>query len=78
MDSFIKALDDLPLWLKIVLALPMLDIVWGVYRIIKSVIKSNALGIVIGVLFIIFASFPIAIFDIIYLILYKRSVWWLD
>ena len=71
-------MDDLPLWLKVVLALPMFDVVWGIYRVVKSAAKQNVVGIVIGVLFVLFGAFPIAIFDIIYLILYNKSVWWID
>ena len=71
-------MEDLPLWLKVVLALPVLDIVWAVYRIIKSALKNNVVGILIGVLFIVLGLFPVAIFDIVYLILYKKNVWWID
>lgn len=71
-------MEDLPLWLKVVLALPALDIVWAVYRIIKSALKNNVVGILIGVLFIVLGLFPVAIFDIVYLILYKKNVWWID
>ena len=78
MKAFCKAMEDLPLWLKVVLALPVLDIVWAVYRIIKSALKNNVVGILIGVLFIVLGLFPVAIFDIVYLILYKKNVWWID
>ena len=78
MKAFCKAMEDLPLWLKVVLALPALDIVWAVYRIIKSASKNNVVGILIGVLFIVLGLFPVAIFDIVYLILYKKNVWWID
>ena len=78
MKAFCKAMEDLPLWLKVVLALPALDIVWAVYRIIKSALKNNVVGILIGVLFIVLGLFPVAIFDIVYLILYKKNVWWID
>ena len=78
MKSFCKALEDFPLWVKVILALPALDIIWAVYRICKSAMKNNTVGIIIGVLFIILGIFPVAIFDIIYLVLYKKNVWWID
>ena len=71
-------MEELPLWAKIVLALPALDIIWAVYRIIKSAIKNNVVGILIGVLFIVLGLFPVAVFDIIYLVLYQKNVWWID
>ena len=78
MESFIKAMDELPLWAKIVLAIPMLDVIWAVYRILKSVSAKNVLGIVLGAVCALFAAFPVAIFDIIYLAVKKESVWWID
>ena len=71
-------MEELPLWAKIVLALPALDIIWAVYRIVKSAIKNNVVGILIGVLFIVLGLFPVAVFDIIYLVLYQENVWWID
>ena len=71
-------MEELPLWAKIVLALPALDIIWAVYRIVKSAIKNNVVGILIGVLFIVLGLFPVAVFDIIYLVLYQKNVWWID
>ena len=37
MKGFVKWMDEAPLWLKIVFALLVLDLVWAVYRIIKGV-----------------------------------------
>ena len=53
MAKFITAMDDLPLILKIILALPMLDIVWSVYRIVRSVNNNSIFGIVLGVIILI-------------------------
>ena len=41
MKGFVKWMDDAPLWLKIVFALPVLDIIWAVYRIIKGAAYGN-------------------------------------
>ena len=78
MDNFIKSMDELPLIAKVILAIPMLDIVWGIYRICKSVKKNNTVGIVLGVIFVLLGFLPIAIFDIVYLLLKQESVWWID
>ena len=49
MEEFRKFLDELPIVLKIILALPFLDgIVYGIYRICKG----TTAGIVLGVLWI--------------------------
>lgn len=41
MKELIKAFDDLPLIVKVILCIPCLDIVWSVYKICKSADKSN-------------------------------------
>ena len=38
--NFVKAMDNLPFILKLILALPGLDIVWGIYRLVKGVAKK--------------------------------------
>ena len=53
MKSFIDAMEKLPLLVKVLLAFPFLDIVWVVYRIIRSVDKQNWVGVLIAVIFII-------------------------
>ena len=52
-NSFISAIDDLPLIVKIILCIPALDIVWGIYRIVKGYTTKNILMLVIGILWIV-------------------------
>ncbi len=75
MKDFIKALDELPLLVKIILALPVIDIVWVIYRIIKSVASENTLGIVLGVLLLIIGMPFLWLIDIITLIVYNKVLW---
>ena len=77
MSDIIKAIDDLPLWLKIVLALPGIDIVWVVYRIIKSASKQNVIGILIGVLLIVIWIPFLWLIDILCLA-FIGKVFWID
>ena len=65
MKDFIKAMDDLPLILKIILALPALDIVWGIYRIVKGVAYKNVVTLIFGILWIIPGSVICWILDIV-------------
>ena len=67
MKSFIKAMDELPLVLKIILAIPMLDIVWAIYRIIKGVAYKNVVTLIAGILWIIPGSVFCWILDIVFL-----------
>lgn len=77
MKSLIKAMDELPYWLKVVLCLPFADIVWSVYKICRSLDKKNVLGIVLGVLTIFPGAAFIWVIDII-TVLVNKKVWWLD
>ena len=78
MQKFCDTLDSFPLWLKIIIAIPFLDIVWAVYRIFKSIMVKNWFGVVIAGICVFLGLFPVAIFDIIYLAIKKDKVWWLD
>ena len=70
MKDLIKAIDNLPKLIKLILCIPVLDIIWAIYRIIKGVTKNNALLVVIGILWIVPGSMFGWIFDIITVILY--------
>lgn len=75
MDNFIKTVDDLPLIVKIILALPVIDIVWVVYRIIKSAQKQSMFGVVLGIIMIIVGIPFLWLIDIISLIVCNKVLW---
>lgn len=77
MKSFIKAIDDLPLIVKIILCIPVLDFVWSIYKLFKSIEKNNVVGIIIAAVLLVFGCWFVWIIDIVTLIL-KGQVWWLD
>ena len=77
MRDLIKAFDELPLIVKVILCIPMLDIVWSIYKICRSANKSNVVGIVLGVLTIVPGAFFIWIIDLVTVLMNNR-VWWLD
>ena len=37
----VKWFEKAPVWLKVVFALPLLDIIWGIFRIVKGATKGN-------------------------------------
>lgn len=77
MKEFIATLDKLPIWLKIVLALPIFDIIWVIYRIIRSAHKQSTFGIILGVLLVVIGIPFLWLIDII-TILVKGNVFWID
>ena len=75
MKDFLKGLETMPLLVKIILALPALDIVWGIYRIVAAVDKKNMPGLIVSIILIFI---PITwIFDIV-MILLTGNVWKFD
>jgi len=72
--ELIKAFDGLPKIVKIIFALPFLDIVWAVYRIIKGGCTNNAVMLVVGILWIVLGSTITWVLDIVFLILDKQPL----
>ena len=77
MKSFIKAIDDLPTLVKLILALPGLDIVWVIYRLLRSLVKNNILGVIVAVVAIVVGLPWLWLVDI-FCILLNGKVWWVD
>ncbi len=75
MKGFVKAMDNLPKLVKIILALPVLDIVWAVYRLCRSISKHSTLGIVLAIIMIIVCPVLFWLVDIITIILSNRVLW---
>ena len=77
MKNFIDAMEKLPLWAKIIFALPALDIIWVVYRMAKSIDKNNTIGIVLSIVLIIVGIPFLWLVDIITLLI-SNYVLWID
>lgn len=75
MKGLIKAFDGLPKWLKVILALPVLNIVWGFYRLARSISKGSVLGIVLAVIMLFVCPTLFWVVDIITLVLMNRVLW---
>ena len=67
MKEFLNSLDSMPLLVKLILALPALDIVWSIYRIVSAVYKKNTPALIVSVVLLFI---PITwIFDIVMVLL---------
>jgi hypothetical protein len=76
MKNFIKAIEELPWIVKLILCIPMLDIVWTIVRLCRSIVANNTVGIVVAVILFFFAPF-VWLIDLICVIL-KGKIWWFD
>ncbi|MBQ4096788.1 MAG: hypothetical protein IJC62_01370 [Clostridia bacterium] len=75
MKDIIKAFDNLPLIVKIILALPGIAIIWQIYRLIKSLNDGNVLGIILAIVLLVAGPTFFWIIDLVCIIL-KGNVWW--
>ena len=71
-NSFVSKMDKLPWIVKLILCLPILDISWVIYRIIKGVTRGKLLPIIGGILWIIPGGIICWVIDFISTILYGR------
>lgn len=75
MKGLIKAFDGLPKIVKFILALPVLDIVWAIYRLCRSLNKGNVLGIVLAVIMLFVCPTIFWLVDMITIVLMNRVLW---
>lgn len=75
MKGLVKAFDNMPKLLKVILALPVLDIVWAIYRLCRSVAKKSTLGIVLAVIMLFVCPAVFWLVDIITIILFNKVLW---
>ena len=74
MKDLVKAFDKLPWIVKLILSLPVLDIVWAVYRICKGLATKNTLMLIVGILWIIPGAPLLWLVDFISVIVAKKPV----
>lgn len=77
MKGIIKGFEGLPKIVKVILALPVLDIVWAFYRLCRSLHRNNALGTVLAIVMLFVCPALFWLVDII-TILVANKVLWID
>ena len=77
MESLIKAIDNLPKIVKLILCIPAIAIIWVVYRLCRSLQKQNMVGVILAIV-LIFVGIPFMWLIDLLCILFKGSVWWID
>ena len=74
MKDVVKAFDDLPWIVKLILCLPVLDLAWAIYRICKGVETKNTVMLVVGILWIFIGTTITWLIDLICTIVWKKPV----
>lgn len=75
MKGLIKWFDDAPKLIKIILALPVINLCWSVYRICKSISSGNILALVLAILLLIAGPTIWWIVDIVAIVLTGHIFW---
>ncbi|MBQ1942534.1 MAG: hypothetical protein II368_02670 [Clostridia bacterium] len=73
MKDIVKQLNDLPFILKLILCIPVLDIVWSVGRVLNALAKKNLVWTIIGVLTIFPGAAFMWLVDIILVIMRGKA-----
>lgn len=74
MKGLVKWFDNAPIWLKVILALPGLDIIWAVYRIVKGAAYGKMGLVIIGILWILLGWAILWIIDIVSIVIKKHPI----
>ena len=72
MKDLVKSFDKMPWIAKLLLCLPILNIAWAIYRIVKGSETKNTLMLVAGVFWIFLGSTILWLVDLICTIIYKK------
>ena len=72
MKELINAFDNLPLIVKLILAIPALDIVWAIYRIVRALDEKDTVALIIAII-LLFVPFMWLV-DILCIAL-KGGIW---
>ena len=75
MKGMVKWFENAPIWLKIIFALPGLDIIWAIFRIVKGAAYGKLGLVLIGIVWIILGWAALWIIDIVSIIIKKHPIW---
>lgn len=75
MKGLIKWFDDAPKIIKIILALPVINICWSVYRLCKSIESGNVLALVLAIILLVAGPAIWWIVDIVAILLTGSILW---
>lgn len=78
--AFVKWMDSQSKLVKILFCLPVIDILWGIYRILKEtcVKQINAVRLVLAIAWVIWAGFIGWLLDLVCIILFDHICWFQD
>ena len=67
--EYIKWMEGQSKIVKILFALPFLDIVWAIYRLVKAILAKDTMSIVVAIIILVLAPYFWWIIDLVFIIL---------
>ena len=72
MKNLVKSFDNLPLIIKLILCLPVINLAWAIYRIAKGASENRPSILITGILWIFLGTTVLWIVDLICTIIWKK------
>ncbi|MBE5740961.1 MAG: hypothetical protein E7351_00280 [Clostridiales bacterium] len=74
MKGMVKWFENAPLWLKVIFALPGLDIIWAIFRIVKGAAYGKTGLVLVGILWLLLGWAILWIIDIVSILIKKHPI----
>lgn len=75
MKEFCQWMNERSRLVKILFCLPIIDIIWGVYRLLGAIANKNMVHLVLAIIWILIAGFIGWILDLISILLTGHIFW---
>lgn len=73
--AFVKMMDGLPKWAKLLLSLPGIAIVWSIYRLVLSIVRKSVLQVILAIILLFAGPAIWWLLDFIFIIIKDRLFW---
>ena len=70
--GYCKFMDDLPYIVKILFCLPVIDILWAIYRIVKGICKGHIVTLIAGIIWLFAGTTICWVLDLVFTILHMK------
>lgn len=78
MTEFINWMNERSKIQKILLCLPIVDILWGLYRLFGAIRDKNIVRLILAIAWILWAGYIGWIFDLVCIILTNHIAWFVE
>ena len=76
MRAFLDWMNERSRLVKILFCLPIVDILWGLYRLFNAIADKNWLRLVLAIIWIIWGGFIGWVLDLVCIIITGHIFWW--